>query len=160
MLDAVYDQLRALAGRYIRQSPGATLHPTALVHEAWLKLGKTGGFADREHFAAVASRAMRQILIDRARARGRDKRGGNPVRTTLAGLADQTPDIDLLDLSRALDALEEVDPRGARVVELRWFGGLSIPECARVLEVSPRTVQSSWRLSRAWLLARLASGRT
>lgn len=156
-LPLVYDQLRALAARYVRRSPNGSLHPTALVHEAWLKLEKGGEFNDREHFAAVASTAMRQILIDRARSRSRDKRGGNPIRTTLAGLVDDAPDIDLFDLSTALDDLARVDPRGVRVVELRWFGGLSIDETARALGVSPRTVQSSWRLSRAWLLNRLTS---
>ncbi|MCB9671618.1 MAG: sigma-70 family RNA polymerase sigma factor [Alphaproteobacteria bacterium] len=154
-LALVYDQLRALAARYVDRSPGSTLQPTALVHEAWMKLGPEGSFSGREHFAAVASKAMRQILIDRARARSRAKRGGNPIRTTLAGLASDAPDLDVVDLSRALDELEALDPRGARVVELRWFGGMSSAEAAAHLGVSTRTVEASWRLSRAWLLARL-----
>lgn len=156
-LPLVYDQLRALAARYVRRAPNGSLHPTALVHEAWLKLEHAGDFNDREHFAAVASTAMRQILIDRARARGRDKRGANPIRTTLAGLTENAPDIDLFDLAAALEDLERVDPRGVRVVELRWFGGLSIDETAKALGVSPRTVQTSWRMSRAWLLSRLTA---
>ncbi|MCB9674792.1 MAG: sigma-70 family RNA polymerase sigma factor [Alphaproteobacteria bacterium] len=155
LVPLVYDQLRSLAARYVSGSGSATLQPTALVHEAWIRLERQGGFEGREHFAAVAAKAMRQILVDRARARGRDKRGNDPVRTTLSGLADSVPDLDVVDLARALDELEAIDPRGVRIVELRWFGGLTADETAAHLGVSTRTVQASWRMSRAWLLNRL-----
>jgi RNA polymerase sigma-70 factor (ECF subfamily) len=161
LLPVVYEQLRRLAERYIRTRPTDTMHPTDLVHEAWMKLepsAAAGGFTGREHYAAVASRAMRQILIDRARARGRDKRGGAPERTTLTGLAAPDAGVDVLDLHRALEELEAADPRGARVVELRYFGGLSAEEIGRWLDLSPRTVQTSWRLSRAFLVDRLRGG--
>lgn len=154
LLPEVYDHLRGLAARYLASNP-ATLDPTGLVHEAWERLARRERFESRGHFAAVAARAMRQILIDRARARNRLKRGQNPVRTTLSGLGANALNLDVVDLARALEQLEAVDPRGARVVELRWFGGLTEAETAEVLGLSQRSVQDSWRLSRAWLLVRL-----
>ena len=154
----VYDQLRSLAASYVRRTGSGSIQPTALVHEAWMKLEPSAldeRFEGREHYLAVAARAMRQILVDRARARRRLKRGGDPVRTTLSGLAGDEQDVDVLDLHRALEALEARDPRGARVVELRYFGGLSADEIGRWLKISPRTVQTSWRLSRAFLVQQL-----
>lgn len=155
LVQEVYDQLRKLAASYVRRTGSSSIQPTALVHEAWLKIERHDDFADREHFAAVAATAMRQILIDRARSRGRLKRSGDRVRTTLTGLAEDAPDLELVDLARALEQLEALDPRGVRVVELRWFGGLTAAETARALGVSTRTVEASWRTSRAWLLSRL-----
>jgi RNA polymerase sigma factor (TIGR02999 family) len=157
-LPVVYEELRRLAERYVREQPQGTLQPTALVHEAWMKLdGHRDRFEGREHYSAVAARAMRQVLLDRARHRGRQKRGADPVRTTLSGLASEGPVVDLFDLNRALEELAAVDPRGAQVVELRYFGGMSAEEIARWLAVSPRTVQSSWRIARAFLVQRLGS---
>ncbi len=155
MIPLVYKGLRSLADRYLRRHPSDTLHPTALVHEAWMKLESSASFKGPEHYRAVAATAMRQILVDRARSRGRLKRGENPVRTTVSGLVSDAADLDIVDLNRALEELEASDPRAARIVELRYFGGLSTPEVAAWLEVSPRTVASSWRLSRAWLVERL-----
>ena len=158
LLPLVYEQLRQLAERYVRVAPGGSLQPTALVHEAWMKLQPSeaaGAFTGQQHYAAVAAKAMRQILVDRARARGRVKRGEAPRRTTLTGLAGEGMDVDVVDLHHALEALEAADPRGARVVELRYFGGMSAEEIAVWLDLSPRTVQSAWRLSRAFLVERL-----
>jgi len=156
LLPLVYDHLRALAGRLQRPDPNQTLRPTELVHEAFLKLdAHRDRFESRTHFLAVAAKAMRQILIDRARRRGADKRGGGLVRTTLAGVGAEDPPIDLLDLEAALAALQAVDPRGAEIVELRYLGGLSVTETAELLGMSRSAVQASWRLSRAFLLSRL-----
>lgn len=155
MLAAVYDQLRSLAHR-LERAGQATLDPTGLVHEAWLKLhAHEGAYVDRRHFAAVAARAMRQVLIDRARQRDADKRGAGLARTTLAGVGGEG-EVDLLDLVRALDELEQLDPRGAQIVELRFLGGLTAEEVGEALGLSRSAVQQSWRLSRAWLLARLS----
>jgi RNA polymerase sigma factor (TIGR02999 family) len=157
----VYEELRSLAGRYFVRQPAQTIQPTSLVHEAFLRLadpGSSGGrFRDREHFCAVAATAMRQILVDRARRRSAQKRGGEarPV-TLVSGLASAPgPDLDVIDLDRALTELAAVDPRRARVVELRYFGGLTTEEIARQLGRSTRTVELDWRGARAWLIARL-----
>lgn len=159
LLPLVYDHLRALAGRLQRRDPNQTLRPTELVHEAFLKLdGHRDRFESRAHFLAVAAKAMRQILIDRARRGQADKRGGGGlIRTTLAGIGAEDPPVDLLDLEGALAALQQVDPRGAHIVELRYLGGLSVTETAELLGMSRSAVQASWRLSRAFLLARLRS---
>lgn len=157
-LPVVYEELRRLAERYVREQPRGTLQPTALVHEAWMKLEPHHGrFENRDHYAAVAARAMRQVLLDRARSRARQKRGEDPVRTTLSGLSAEAPPLDVLDLNRALEELAAVDPRGAQVVELRYFGGMSADEIGRWLSISPRTVQSAWRLARAFLVQRLSA---
>ena len=157
-LPIVYEELRRLADRYVREQPQGTLQPTALVHEAWMKLeGHQDRFRGREHYAAVAARAMRQVLLDRARSKNRKKRGESPLRTTLSGLSTDAPPLDLLDLNRALEELAAVDPRGAQVVELRYFGGMSAEEIGEWLQVSPRTVQSAWRLARAFLVQRLSA---
>jgi len=153
----VYDELRALAaGQLGRERPGHTLQPTALVHEAFVKLSGGGAVhvEDRRHFVAVAARAMRQVLVDHARRRMADKRGGGMVRTTLGG---DEPAIELdpagmVDLDRAL---EELDERQRRVVELRFFAGLEETEVAHVLGVTPRTVRRDWVKARAWLYAAL-----
>lgn len=157
LLPLVYDHLRALAARLQRRNPGQTLRPTELVHEAFLKLeAHQDQFASRAHFLAVAAKAMRQVLIDRARRQAAEKRGGpGLVRTTLTGIGTEDSPVDLIALASALSALEALDPRGAEIVELRYLGGLSVTETAEVLGMSRSAVQSSWRLSRAFLLAQL-----
>ncbi|MBL8863789.1 MAG: sigma-70 family RNA polymerase sigma factor [Planctomycetes bacterium] len=160
LLELVYGELRALAGAYGRgQRPGHTLQPTALVHEAFVKLVEADAreFTDRAHFLAVAATAMRHILSDHARARRADKRGGGLERVTLVegALAGEARDLDLVALDDALQELSELDARKHRVVELRFFGGLTAEEAARVLDVSLSTVESDWRAARAWLHVRL-----
>jgi RNA polymerase sigma-70 factor (ECF subfamily) len=152
----VYGALRELAGRYLREAgEPLTLQPTALVHEAYLKLA--GAAADdwrsRTHFYAVAARAMRQVLIDHVRGRNRLKRGGGRQRVTLSDVAAGTRDtlVDVDALEEALVRLGRQDERAARVVELRFFAGLPEPAVAEVLGVSERTVRNDWRMARAWL---------
>ena len=155
-LEAVYSRLRAVAARYFSRHGSVTLQPTALVHEAWLKVSDAN-VNDREHFCAVAARAMRQILVDRARSRNRLKRGGGWEQVTLSGLGRGSTVIDILALDAALTALAESAPREARVVELRFFGGLTTDEVARSLDCSPSTVEKDWRRARAWLAVKMAS---
>ncbi len=152
----VYAELRALAGRYFRGRGAHTLQPTALVNEVYLKLDRASTSAhDREHFFAIAARAMRQILTDHARRAHADKRGGDLQRVTLDGqvaLDEATPRaIDLLELDAVLTRLAEASERQARIVELRFFAGLSVPEVALALDCSARTVEREWRFARAWL---------
>ncbi len=161
LMELVYDELRSLAGSYARdQRAGHTLQPTALVHEAFVKLvdAPPDGWKGREHFFAVAATAMRQVLTDHARSRGAQKRGGGWDKVTLQeGLvADPGHDVDLVALDEALIELAGHDPRKSRVVELRFFGGLTAEEAARVLGVSLSTVESDWRAARAWLQLRMS----
>ena len=163
LLPLVYDQLRAVArGQLARERPGHTLQATALIHEAWLKLGDVGDAApqDRAHFLALAARAMRQILVDHARRKKAGKRGGDWGRVTLdAALGHlQRDEVDVLDVDEALERLAAFDPRRARVVELRYFGGLTMPEIAEALGVSQRTAEGDWFVARAWLRKELAAG--
>jgi len=142
-----------------RERPDHSLQSTALIHEAYLKLlgGSTPRWESRAHFYAIAAKLMRQVLVDHARTRRRRKRGGSAVRVTLdEGLVvSPKPDPDLVALDDALDALAEVDARKARVVELRFFGGLEVEETAHVLGVSPQTVMRDWRLAKVWLYREL-----
>ena len=161
LLPMVYAELRRLAAHYLRgERPGQTLQPTALVHEAYLKLLKDRPerWQNRAHFCAIAAHSMRQILIERARARDAQKRGGGAPRVTfdegLAVAAAERP-IDMLALDAALDRLAALDAGQARLVELRFFGGLSIEETADALGVSPATVKRRWALARAWLAKEL-----
>jgi RNA polymerase sigma-70 factor, ECF subfamily len=153
----VYDELRALAGRYLRgRTAGHTLQPTALVHEVYLKMQGCDGLpADRAHFLAVAATAMRQILIDHARRKDASKRGGDQQRVTVtidrAEVADGTEPVDLLQLDELLGQLEQTNAMQAKIVELRLFGGLTIPEIADALHASVRTIERHWRFARAWL---------
>ena len=163
LLPVVYAQLRALAGSYFRnQAANNTLQPTALVHEAYLKLINVAdrNWSDRVHFCAVAATAMRQILQDRARRRRTAKRGGDARRVPLSQV--ETPSggspIDLVALDDALERLKSLDARQARIVELRFFGGLTTEEVASVLHVSTRTVEQDWRRVRAWLSKELEAG--
>jgi RNA polymerase sigma factor (TIGR02999 family) len=157
----VYNELRRIARRYMaRERPGHTLQATALVNEAYLRLvdAKEVGWRDRAHFFAISARTMRRILIESARARRFQKRGGGQERVTLEdSLAIQgRPGPDLVALDDALNALAAMDPRRSQVVELRFFGGLSVEETAEVLKVSPETVHRDWKLARAWLLRELS----
>ena len=160
----VYAELRRQADRYLsRQRTGHTLQATALVHEVFLRLvdQTSVSFRDRAHFFAVASRAMRQILVDHARRRHAGKRGGDATRLVLEdGTATVQPrGVDLMALDDALARLEALDPEQARLVELRFFGGLTVEETAVVLACSPATVKRAWSSARAWLYGELAGPR-
>lgn len=158
---AIQAELRQLAARHLaRERRDHTLQPTALVNEAYLKLveQRQQNWESRSHFLAIASTAMRRVLLEHARARLAEKRGGGVERVTLFEVAnpgDESPE-SLVALDEALDQLARIDPSGARIVELRWFGGLSTEETAAVLEVSSRTVERGWRAARAWLKDRIA----
>ena len=155
LLPLLYQELRALArSRLARERGDHTLTPTALVHEAYLRLvgGQLPALRDRNHFLAIAAIAMRRVLVDHARGLARDKRGGDLTRVSLgegAGAALDPP--QLLELDLALTRLAAQDADMARVVELRWFGGLEVEEVAAVLALSPRTVARRWTQARAWL---------
>lgn len=164
LLSLVYAELHRLAGRAMKgENPQHTLQPTALVHEAWLKLfdGEAVDFQDRKHLLAVSARAMRQILVDHARGRKRAKRGGGwaraevPLEDTPGSPADE--EFDLVALHTALEELEREAPRPAKVVELRYFGGFSVEDTALALDTSESTVAREWRFARAWLSKRLES---
>lgn len=161
LLPLVYEQLRALAGKYFREGQvAANVAPTSIVHEAFLKLREgQPRWVDREHFCAIAATAMRQVLVDRARRRDAAKRGGGWERVTLSLAVDGVDQgIDLRALDDALTRLAALDERQARIVELRFFGGLTVPEVATHLQLSASTVEKEWRRARAWLGATLASG--
>lgn len=162
LFSVIYHELHRIAAAYMNQErAGHTLQPTALVHEAYLKLLGPGNasarFEDRRHFVAAAAVAMRRILINHARAKKAEKRGGG--RPVLAldevAAAFEGRSIDLLALDEALTRLAALDPDQARLVELRFFGGMSFDQCAEVLGVSPRTVHYEWAHARAWLRAEL-----
>src|SRR5262245_9467842 len=161
LMPLVYGELRRLAQSYMRRErAGHTLQTTALIHEAYLRLidAKQTRLENRTHFFAVASRLMRQILVDFARSRGYQKRGGGGHQVSLdeALVISQPRDEDLIALDEALDALAEVDERKSRVVEMRFFGGLTETETAEALKVSPETVRRDLRLAKSWLLLRLS----
>ena len=152
----VYGELRRLAGFYLRQErPDHTLEPTALVHEAYLRLMNEKGidWQSRAHFFGIAAVRMRHILVDHARSRRAAKRGREQYRLSLseADRLTERRDVNLLALDDALKRLEELDSQKVRVVELRYFGGLTIEETAEVLKISPATVKRSWSMARAWL---------
>lgn len=160
LLPLVYAELRALAASFFAGQPAShTLQPTALVHEAYLKLAAAPdqNWNGRQHFFAVAAKAMRQILVSHARGKNAQKRGGDGQRLTLA--AEASPSgmgvVDLLALDEAIQKLEQIDPTQAKVVELRYFAGLSCEEVATVMHVSERTVKREWRMARAELAAML-----
>lgn len=156
----LYDELRELAHHQLAREPGnPTLHTTELVHEAYLRLGDDERIRGRgrAYFLGAAAQAMRRVLIDAARRRTAQKRGGEQARVTLEEdhAAVDAYASELLDLDRALRRLETEDSRAARVVELRFFGGLSVEETAEALDISPRTVKSDWAEAREWLRGRL-----
>ena len=158
----VYGELRRMARRYMRkEGPGNTLQTTALVHEAFLRLvdGTEVRWQDRAHFFAVSAQLMRRILVDAARARGAGKRGGAAGKINLDESIDALPQrgTELIALDEALSALAQFDSRKARVVEMRFFAGLSVEETAEVLKISPQSVMRDWKLARAWLLRELSS---
>jgi RNA polymerase sigma factor (TIGR02999 family) len=160
--EAAYDQLRRVARRQLRSlRPGETLQTTALVNEAFLKLaGRSIDPADRHHFFALAARAMRQVLVDYARERGARKRGGDRRRTTLDDAAISIDGIaeEMLGIDRALTALEQVDERLSRLVEWRFFGGMTEEEIATAMGVTARTVRRDWQKARAFLYRELQKG--
>jgi RNA polymerase sigma-70 factor, ECF subfamily len=161
LMPIVYGELRGIADAYLRRErPGHTLQPTALVNEAWVRLVKQDqpAFAHRKQFYALAAQIMRRILVDHARMVNADKRSAG-VRTTLdgvAGAADRT--VDLLALDEALQQLAAVSERQARIIELRYFGGLNIEEMADVIGVSPATISRDQKAAEAWLGHRMAEG--
>lgn len=153
LVPLVYDDLRRLAGRELRREMGhRTMHATALVHELWLKLSGAGPVeaSSRTHFFAIAARAMRQVLVDQARRRRAEKRGGEWQATTL-GEGDAAVDVDVDEMLALDDALERLDPRQRQIVEMRFFGGLEEREIAQVLGTSERTVRREWVRARAHL---------
>ena len=162
VLPLVYDELRRLAAARLGRLPaGQTLEPTALVHEAYLKLVGRGdpGWQGRAHFFGAAARAMRDILVDQARRKAALKRGGAGQRCELAPeLAQIEPPEDLLAVHEALQRLETEDPRKGEIVMLRYFAGLSAAETAAALDVSERTIEREWRYIKAWLRRQLAAG--
>ena len=160
----IYDQLRELARAYLaRERRDHTLRPTDLVHEAYLRLStrRDGEWRDRQEFFAAAARTIRRVLINHAKARASLKRGGpRPARVPLedAPLIEPGATTDLLALDEALERLFELDPRQGRIVELKFFGGLTHQEVAGVLDVSPRTVDGEWALARSWLQYEMGGG--
>lgn len=156
VMPAVYGELRKLARRYMaREKPGQTLQATALVNEAYLRLMKEKAhrWRNRAHFCAIAACSMREILVERARARIALKRGGERVRVSVenAVVAGEDRSMDLLVLNEALDRLAALDQHLARIVELRFFGGLTVEESAKVLGTSPATIKRDWTMAKSWL---------
>lgn len=165
LLPLVYDRLREVAQRaFQRESPGHTLQPTVLVHDAWLKLVENdrGAWQNRAQFFAVGATVMRRILVDHARARGRDKRGGGAQRVSVAGqpMADPGAGTEILELDAVLQKLQRVDPRQHAIVELRFFSGLSVAEVADCLGLSKRAVEAEWTMVKAWLARELKAERS
>ena len=162
LMPVVYDELRRIAGRFFRRErPGNTLQPTALVNEVYIRLVDQRGMSwqSRAHFFGIAARLMRQILVDRARSRQAAKRGGADYKldlTDISDVLDKSRSLDLLALDQALDGLASFDPQQGRVVELKFFGGLSIEETAEVMGTSPATVKREWALAKSWLFRELS----
>ena len=161
LLPILYDELKRIAARQFRgQAAGHTLQPTVLVHEAFLRLvGKPAAFTDRAHFFAVAATAMRQILVNHARASNAEKRGGGAKAVALnhdVADTDAVSEIDVLSLHEALEQLERIDQRKHRVIELRFFAGLTVEEIAEAMGLSKTTIESEWRAARAWLNVKLS----
>ncbi len=161
LVDDVYAELHRLAAGYVRRERANSVQATDLVHEAYLRLATTNvpDFQNRAHFVAIAAIAMRRLLVERARRRGAIKRGGEQVQVTFdeALLPGPAPDaaLDLVALDQALTRLADFAPQQARIVELRFFGGLSVEETAEALSISPATVKRHWTLAKAWLLREL-----
>ena len=156
LVPLVYDELRSVARRHLRhEQPGHALQATALVHEVYLRLVDVDRLTlkNRTHFFAVAAKLMRQILVDHARRQHADKRGGGATMLSLDEVspAAQPPSVDVLALDQALEALSAIDARQGSVVELRFFAGLGVEEVAEILDVSPRSVEQDWKISKAFL---------
>jgi RNA polymerase sigma factor (TIGR02999 family) len=163
LLPLIYDELRRLAHNFLyRERPGHTLQTTALVHEAYLKLidQRDARWQNRTHFFAIAAQAMRRILIDSARKHVAAKRGRGGQKLSLDEVAilSLEPDVNLLALDEALNALAEIDPQQSKIIELRYFGGLTIEETAEVMKLSPATIKREWAMARAWLHQSLMGG--
>jgi RNA polymerase sigma-70 factor, ECF subfamily len=164
LLPLVYDELRTLAAQHLAEErAGHTLQPTALAHEAYLRLLGPGGttWENRAHFFGAAARAIRRILVDHARTRGREKRGGGMEFEVLqedSAKATERSDIDLLALDEAMERLALLDPQKALLVELRFFGGLTLKEVAAAMEISESTVVREWQFARVWLYRELGGG--
>ena len=163
LMPLVYDELRRLARRYVQRERAATLQATALVHEAYLRLAKDKkqNWQGRTHFLAIAAIAMRRILVERARARAASKRGSSRTRITLdeSLVVDKGKPVDLLALDHALTTLASLDAQQARIVELRFFGGLTVQETADAVGVSPASVKRGWTMAKAWLRREVSKGR-
>ena len=161
LIPLVYDELRRLAKNYLRKErPGHTLQPTALVNEAYLRLAdqKSMRWQNRAQFYGIAAQLMRRILVDHVRLKQAEKRGGaqqQRLSITAAGEVAAMPDLDVLALHEALEELGAIDPQQARIVELKFFGGLSIEETAEVLGIGHATVERDWKMARAWLRRKL-----
>jgi RNA polymerase sigma factor (TIGR02999 family) len=164
LMPLVYDQLRRLAARcLIAERPGHTLRATALVHEAYLRLaGSDSDWQDRVHFYAVAARTMRRILVDHARSNGRQKRGSGAAKVSLdeAILVGEDNALDLVALDEALDRLAVLDPRKSQIIELLFFGGLTVEESAAALNISPATLHRELKMAKAWLYRELTQNPT
>ena len=163
LIPLVHAELRRIARRQMSgERPDHTLQATALVNEAYVRLAGQEGFEwhDRAHFFAVCAQVMRHILIDHARSHARDKRGGGAIHVSLdeAAVMAEEESVDFIALDEALHALEAVDSQKSRIVELRYFAGLSIEETAEVLKISPRTVRREWRRAKAWLYRMMSEG--
>jgi len=162
LFSVTYEELRRLAASVRRSDPGATLNPTALVHEAWLKLASSPAFlaTSRLHFKRIAARAMRQLLVESARRRSSKKRGGPEAFVTFDEALGQPAscDQDILKLDGALEELARLNPRHAVMVESRFFGGLDVGETAELLAVSEATILRDWRAAKAWLAHELRQG--
>ena len=156
LIPVVYEELRRQAARYLRRErPGHTLQTTALIHEAYIRLidQKNVRWQNRAHFFAIAAQLMRRILVDHARSRQAAKRGGSDIKLPLeeAMIASEGREVDLVALDEALERLAAIDPQQSRVVELKFFSGMTVEETAEVLDVSPRTVKRDWNVAKAWL---------
>jgi RNA polymerase sigma factor (TIGR02999 family) len=163
LIPVVYDELRRQAARYLRRErPGHTLQTTALIHEAYIRLidQKNVRWQNRAHFYAISAQLMRRILVDHARSRQAAKRGGNDIKLPLeeAMVASDEREVDVVALDEALERLAVIDPQQSRVVELKFFSGLSVEETAEVLGVSPRTVKRDWNVAKAWLRREISEG--
>jgi len=162
MVEELYRELRRLASGYLRRERARSVQATELVHEAYLRLlkDKHPQWQSRTHFLAIAAISMRRLLVERARARSAAKRGGEQVQVTLDEglLATRAQSFDLVALDRALVDLARLDPQQARIIELRFFGGMTVEETADVLSVSPATVKRHWTIAKAWLLRELQGG--
>ena len=164
LMPMVYEELRRLASSYLRRErPDHTLQPTALVHEAYFRLvdQRNVSWQNRAHFFGIAARMMRRILVDHARSHLYAKRGGGAQKLALdeaIAVRGQEPDVDIAALDEAITNLQAIDPRQSRIVELRYFGGLSIEATAEVLEISPATVKREWNIARTWLHREIRRG--
>jgi len=164
MMPAIYDELRRQAARYLRQErPGHTLQTTALIHEAYVRLvdQRNVQWQNRAHFFGIAAQMMRRILVDHARTKKRAKRGGSDIKVSLddAAVAVKGQDLDVVAVDEALSRLAKIDEQQSRVVELRFFSGLTVEETAEVMGISPATVKRDWSMAKAWLHRELSGDR-